>query len=74
MACTVHNGPYAELAGRLERMRDWLAATGREPDGPLREVYLRFGADANLRLPTTHVADDADPGYVTELQLPVRVM
>jgi len=71
MACTVHNGPYAELAGHLERMRGWLAATGREPAGPLREVYLRFGADPGLRLPPTHVVDATDPGYVTELQLPV---
>ncbi|HEY7223873.1 MAG TPA: MerR family transcriptional regulator [Micromonosporaceae bacterium] len=72
MACTVHNGPYAELAGRLERMRDWLAATGREPVGPLREVYLRFGADPRLRLPPSYVADDTDPAYVTELQLPLN--
>jgi hypothetical protein len=33
-------------------------------------VYLRFGAGVDLRLPPTHVVDDSDPGYVTELQLP----
>jgi DNA-binding transcriptional MerR regulator len=72
MACTVHNGPYGGLAGRLRHMLDWLARTGRRPAGPLREVYLRFGAEADLRLPPTHLVDDTDPGYVTELQLPVR--
>jgi hypothetical protein len=54
-------------------MREWLTATGHTADGPLREVYLRFGAEAELHLPNTHVVDHTDPGYVTELQLPVRV-
>jgi DNA-binding transcriptional MerR regulator len=72
MACFVHSGPYAELQEHLQRMLEWLARTGRRPDGPLREVYLRFGAEPELGLPPTHVADESDPGYITELQLPVR--
>ncbi len=70
MACSVHNGSYAGLADELQRMVEFLIRTGRRPGGPLREVYLRFGADASLRLPPTHLVDETDPGYVTELQVP----
>lgn len=70
MACTVHNGPYAGLAGELQRMVEFLIRSGRRPGSPVREVYLRFGADASLRLPPTHLVDETDPHYVTELQLP----
>jgi DNA-binding transcriptional MerR regulator len=72
MACTIHNGPYGGLADHRRHMLEWLALTGRRPDGPLRAVYLRFGAEPELRVPPTYLVDDADPGYVTELQLPVR--
>jgi DNA-binding transcriptional MerR regulator len=72
MACAVHNGSYGGLAGHLAHMLEWLERTGRQPDGPLRKVYLRFGAEPELLLPRTHVVDDIDPTYVTELQLPVR--
>jgi effector-binding domain-containing protein len=71
MACIVHNGPYEALDCEHDRMLAWLERTGCRPAGPLREVYLRFGADPSLRLPQTHVVDDTDPEYVTELQLPV---
>jgi DNA-binding transcriptional MerR regulator len=72
VACAVHNGPYDGLAGLLAHMVEWLTRIGRQPVGPRREVYLRFGAEPELRLPPTHLADADDPGYVTELQLPVR--
>jgi effector-binding domain-containing protein len=70
MACAVHNGSYGGLARRLQQMLRWLDETGRRPCGPIREVYLRFGAEASLALPRAYLADGA-ADYVTELQVPV---
>jgi len=56
-----------EGRGALER---WVEAAGLQPTGPLRIIYLQFGAEPELRLPPGYlVADDAD--LVTEVQLPV---
>ncbi len=47
-----------------------MAASARRAAGPLRVLYLQFGAEAELRVPRGYVvASSAD--YVTELQLPV---
>lgn len=71
MACTVHRGRYGDLGGHLQRMLGWLEETGRQPDGTIREVYLRFGAEPELRLPPDYLTDNVDD-LVTELQVPVR--
>jgi hypothetical protein len=40
--------------------------------GPIREVYLRYGADGlGFDLPPTYLANDSNE-YVTELQLSVE--
>jgi len=70
MACTVHRGRYEDLGGHLQRMLGWLEQTGREPAGCVREVYLRFDAEPELRLPPVYLTDDADE-LVTELQVPL---
>jgi DNA-binding transcriptional MerR regulator len=70
MACTVHNGGYAGLPARLHSMLGWLERTGHRPAGPIREVYLRFGAEPQLDLPPAYLADEA-ADLVTELQVPV---
>jgi len=70
MACTVHHGRYAQLAGHLQRMLGWLEETGQRPDGTIREVYLRFDAEPDLALPPAYLTGDADE-LVTELQVPV---
>jgi DNA-binding transcriptional MerR regulator len=70
MACTVHRGRYGPLAGHLDRMVGWLLDTGRRRAGPVREVYLRFSAEADLDLPPAYLTTDADE-LVTELQIPV---
>ncbi|MGI8694795.1 MAG: hypothetical protein ACR2JK_18155 [Geodermatophilaceae bacterium] len=70
MACTVHSGRYEDLGGHLQRMLGWLEQTGREPAGSAREVYLRFEAEPELRLPPVYLTDDADE-LVTELQVPL---
>ncbi len=71
MACTVHSGGYGGLARRLQQMLRWLDETGRRPAGPVREVYLRFGAEAELALPDAYLAESS-ADFVTELQVPVE--
>jgi DNA-binding transcriptional MerR regulator len=72
MACVVYTGGYHQTDHAIRTLRDWTSALRWSPRGPVREVYLRFGADNadGLRLPTKYLADrEAD--YVTEVQLPV---
>ena len=53
------------------RSSDWVAAAGLVPTGPLRVLYLQFGAEPELRVPRGYLVHrDAD--FVTELQHPGR--
>ena len=76
MACVTYEGPYEKTAMLYEAMLRWLERSKLAIDGPLREVYHRFGADqSGYRLPPRFLAaSSAD--YITELQVPVatRVM
>jgi DNA-binding transcriptional MerR regulator len=69
-ATILHRGDYDTLPAVLDALERWVSAAGLEPDGPLRILYLQFGAEPELRLPPGWVVQrDAD--FVTELQLPV---
>ncbi len=69
-ATILHHGPYASLPAALAGLRDWVSAAGHVATGPLRILYLQFGAEADLRLPRGWTVErDAD--FVTELQLPI---
>jgi effector-binding domain-containing protein len=70
MACAMHSGGYAEIDRAAAALLLWAERSGLAPAGPLREVYLRFGADDSLGLPPLFLAATADE-YLTELQLPV---
>jgi DNA-binding transcriptional MerR regulator len=64
-------GRYARAAAVERRLRAYLAAFGLAADGPLREVYRRFGADeAGYALPQSMLAASPDR-YVTELRIAV---
>lgn len=72
MACVVHVGPYTSIDAAYHALFAWIEAHGYGIAGPLREVYLRFGADTtDYDLPAVHLTHTAD-AYVTELQLPVE--
>jgi len=72
MACVVHVGPYEGLAAAVQVLPGWLEANGWQPAGPLREVYLRFGADPlPFALPPAYLTARSDE-FVTELQQPVE--
>ncbi len=63
-------GSYEALEPARLALDDWIAAAGLTVAGPLRILYLQFGAEADLRLaPEYLVEHDAD--FVTELQRPV---
>ena len=69
-ATLLHRGPYASLPSAIDELAAWVTASGHEPAGPLRILYLQFGAEPDLRLPRGWtVEDDAD--FVTELQQPI---
>ena len=71
VASVIQRGPYGGVAAARRTLLRWVAAAGLQPAGPMRTIYLQFGADADLRLPPGWVVErDAD--LVTELQQPVE--
>lgn len=71
VACVVHVGEYSDIYQAYNALLAWLEANGYRISGPIREVYLRYGADGlDFELPPTYLGNDQH-GYVTELQLAV---
>jgi DNA-binding transcriptional MerR regulator/effector-binding domain-containing protein len=69
-ATVIVRGSYdlvREGRGALER---WVEAAGLHRTGPLRIIYLQFGAEPELRLPRGYLVEQ-DADLVTEVQLPV---
>ena len=67
-ATILHRGSYATFNVTERTLREWIAASGLQPSGGHRIVYLQFGAEADLRLPANYVvASDAE--LLTELQI-----
>jgi DNA-binding transcriptional MerR regulator len=71
-ACVVHTGSYATLYQAYNALLRWIETNNYRIAGPIREVYLRYGADGlGFELPPTYLAADSNQ-YVTELQLSVE--
>ena len=72
LACVVHVGEYADVYQAYNALLAWIEANEYRMTGPIREVYLRYGADGlDFELPSTYLAGDKHE-YVTELQLSVE--
>jgi DNA-binding transcriptional MerR regulator len=72
VACVVHVGEYADIYQAYNALLAWIESNDYRMKGPIREVYLRYGADGlGFELPQTYLADDKHE-YVTELQLSVE--
>jgi len=72
MACVIHLGGYTTIDQAYNALLSWIDANHYQMAGPIREVYIRYGADGlNFALPYTYLADDSNQ-YVTELQLAVE--
>jgi DNA-binding transcriptional MerR regulator len=69
-ATVLHHGGYATLPSAIEALGAGVAAAGHAVEGPLRVLYLQFGAEADLRLPRGWTVE-RDDDFVTELQLPI---
>ncbi len=69
-ASIIHRGSYAGIAAARRALAAWVEGAGLTPDGPMRTVYLQFGADPQLRVPAGYVVQ-RDEDFVTELQQPV---
>ncbi len=70
-AAVIHRGSYGGLLPARRALERWVSAAGLVPSGPLRVLYLQFGAEPELRLPRGWTVErDAD--FVTELQQPVE--
>lgn len=72
LSCSViYTGPYDQTEPLRRRLTRWLADSGLQPRGPLREIYHRFGArEEGYSLPKHVLAADASD-FVTELQIGV---
>jgi len=66
----IHRGPYAGVTKARRALESWAEAAGLAPAGPMRTIYLQFGAESELRVPPGYVVQDS-ASFVTELQLPV---
>jgi DNA-binding transcriptional MerR regulator len=71
VASVIHRGPYSGIAAARQALLRWVDASGLAPAGPMRTLYLQFGADPALRLPADWVVERSED-LVTELQLPVE--
>jgi DNA-binding transcriptional MerR regulator len=69
-ASIIHRGSYGGLSAAHAELEAWVREAGMKPAGPLRILYLQFGAEPELRVPRAWLVErDAD--FVTELQQPV---
>jgi DNA-binding transcriptional MerR regulator len=72
MACVVHLGAYSTIYQAYNALLGWIETNNYQMVGPIREVYIRYGADGlNFALPQTYLEKDSAQ-YVTELQLTVE--
>ena len=70
VASVLHRGRYEGLAATEAALAGWTRDAGLRTAGPVRTLYVQFGAEAELRVPARYLVDRA-ADLVTELQLPV---
>ena len=72
MACLIHTGNYDNLPNAYGLLLSWIENHNYQITGPIREAYLRFGADLEgYELPDGYLASSASD-FVTELQIPIE--
>ena len=72
VACAIHLGGYSTIYQAYNALLGWIETNHYQMVGPIREVYIRYGADGlNLALPQTYLEKDSNQ-YVTELELTVE--
>lgn len=70
-ACVVHVGDYSSVYRAYNALLAWVEANNYRMTGPIREIYIRYGAEGlDFDLPATYLAEEKNQ-YVSELQLSV---
>lgn len=69
-ASAIHHGGYEDMQPVIDGLQRWVAAAGPSGLGPMRVIYLRFGAAPELGVPDAYLAS-RDVDFVTEIQMPV---
>jgi DNA-binding transcriptional MerR regulator len=72
VASVIHRGSYRGVADARTALLRWVETAAHEAAGPMRTLYLQFGADPELRVPPGWVVE-RDEELLTELQQPVAV-
>jgi DNA-binding transcriptional MerR regulator len=71
VACVIYRGSYDQMSAVLQTLLAWTERHQMRIAGPIREVYLRFGADQQgYKLSSAFLTARADE-FITEVQLPV---
>jgi len=71
MATVLHRGPYETVGATRRTLDAWIDAAGLRQGEPVRTLYLQFGAEEDLRLPSAFlVSRSAD--LLTEIQVPLE--
>jgi DNA-binding transcriptional MerR regulator len=71
VASSLVMGTYDHLTKVAANLKAWAKRTGRQVSGPPWYVYLRFGAEEELQLPTQYLTDD-ESDVVTEVLVEVQ--
>ena len=71
VASVLHRGRYEGLPASEAALERWTRDAGLRVAGPVRTLYVQFGAEAELRVPARYLVERA-ADLVTELQLPVE--
>lgn len=69
-ATAIQRGDYDRVAEAQVMLEQWAAEAGLQQTGPLRILYLQFGAEPELAVPRGYVVERA-ADFLTELQLPI---
>jgi effector-binding domain-containing protein len=70
-ACVRFSGSYDQARPLFRSIMGWIDGAGARPAGPVRETYLRYGADQRgYALPPRQVAKKVAQ-FRTELQVPI---
>jgi DNA-binding transcriptional MerR regulator len=68
--CLGFSGRYHRAPAALRVIEQWMRLSGVSAAGPLRESYIRFGADQQGYKLAGHCVASSVDDYLTELQLP----
>jgi len=70
VAAVIRRGSYQGMPALRQAFEEWVVAAGHDPGDRVRVLYLQFGAEPELEVPTAFLAEGSRD-YVTEIQIPL---